>query len=103
MLFRITVNGMRIFHGGDSSYISLNDYASALSGGGGKVIAVIGDMLELGHDSKMHHKKIGELIAASNISRVFAVGPESKMIVSGAISAGFDNDKIIHCEWSRVW
>ncbi len=42
----------------------------------GKKIFVLGDMLELGSDSKSAHEKIGELSARSNASAVFFVGKE---------------------------
>jgi UDP-N-acetylmuramoyl-tripeptide--D-alanyl-D-alanine ligase len=43
----------------------------------GRRIYVIGSMLELGNDSELFHKKIGEALAASKAEKVFLFGKET--------------------------
>lgn len=42
----------------------------------GKIIFVLGDMLELGLASQMAHEKIGELVGETNINQVYFIGSE---------------------------
>ncbi len=53
----------------------------------GRRIAVLGDMLELGVCSQAEHYRIGRL-AAEQADAVLAYGPNSKRVVSGAITGG---------------
>ncbi len=56
--------------------------------GGGRAIAVLGDMLELGADEDELHRDIGRQAAALGIDRVISVGPLAAHIVAGAREAG---------------
>ena len=58
--------------------------------GGGRRIAVLGDMLELGRAEAALHREIGRAVAASGIDLVLAVGPLSRETAAGAREAGFD-------------
>ena len=53
----------------------------------GRRIAVLGDMLELGDRTQAEHYRIGR-IAAEKADLVFAYGPNSKRILSGAVTGG---------------
>ena len=53
----------------------------------GRRIAVLGDMLELGHCAEAEHTKAGR-IAAKNADLVYAYGLNSCHVVSGAVAAG---------------
>ena len=55
----------------------------------GRRIAVLGDMLELGTRAPAEHYRIGR-IAAESADFVFAYGPHSDRVVSGAITGGMD-------------
>ena len=55
----------------------------------GRRIAVLGDMLELGKRAPAEHYRIGR-IAAEQADRLFAFGPNSERVVSGAITGGMD-------------
>jgi len=57
---------------------------------GGKRIAVIGDMLELGRFSEEHHRRIGEFAAARGVDRLLCYGPETRATCCTALSAGLE-------------
>ena len=58
----------------------------------GRKIAVLGDMLELGMCAAAEHYRIGR-IAAEKADMVFAYGPNSDRVVSGALTGGMDHRK----------
>ena len=63
----------------------------------GRRIAVLGDMLELGDHAPAEHERIGR-IAAQKADMVFAYGPNSIHVVSGALAGGMDADKALAFE-----
>ena len=56
----------------------------------GRRIAVLGDMLELGMCAAAEHYRVGR-IAAEKADMVFAYGPNSARVVSGALTGGMPN------------
>ena len=56
-------------------------------------IAVLGDMLELGHHTEEAHKNIGK-IAKENTDILIIVGPRAKKKKEGAIEAGMNTENI---------
>jgi UDP-N-acetylmuramoyl-tripeptide--D-alanyl-D-alanine ligase len=56
-------------------------------------IAVLGDMLELGRFAPESHEMIGAL-AKPNIDFLITIGPRARFIIEGALSKGFDKNKI---------
>lgn len=58
-------------------------------------IAVLGDMLELGHDSEAEHTAIGRLVAALPVDLLLTVGHHGGRIADGARSGGFPADCIV--------
>ena len=56
----------------------------------GRRIAVLGDMLELGICAAAEHYRVGR-IAAEKADMVFAYGPNSTRVVSGALTGGMPN------------
>ena len=56
----------------------------------GRRIAVLGDMLELGMCAAAEHYRVGR-IAAEKADLVFAYGPNSTRVVSGALTGGMAN------------
>ncbi len=63
---------------------------AVLSKKSGRRIAVLGDMLELGKRAPAEHYRIGR-ITAENADMLFAYGPNSGRVVSGAITGGMDS------------
>jgi UDP-N-acetylmuramoyl-tripeptide--D-alanyl-D-alanine ligase len=56
--------------------------------GGGRRVAVLGDMLELGERSAELHADVGERLARSNIDVLWAIGPLSRDTAEAASAAG---------------
>ncbi len=67
-----------------------------------ETIAVLGDMLELGEESRKLHADVGKTAAASGISHLFCFGSEASKIVQGAIDAGFPSKKILHTSKDEI-
>ena len=63
---------------------------SVLGNRGGRRIAVLGDMLELGERAPQEHEKVGAL-AAQKAQLLLAYGPNSEKMVAGAIAAGMSD------------
>jgi UDP-N-acetylmuramoyl-tripeptide--D-alanyl-D-alanine ligase len=57
-------------------------------------ILVLGDMLELGRDSSMHHSMVGKRAANSNLDFIVTVGTEARKAAEAANRAGFPNSQI---------
>jgi len=81
-------NGMRVF---DDSYNANPDSVKAaiefLAAQPGQRWLVLGDMGELGADAPAMHLRIGELVKAAGIDRVFCVGELSRETVVGCGSS----------------
>ena len=86
-------NGVTVI---DDSYNA--NLASTLAGlaallrhpSGGRHIAVIGDMLELGRLSEEHHRQVGEYAAAHGVDALLCFGPETRATYCSALAAGLD-------------
>lgn len=61
--------------------------------GGQRKIAVLGDMLELGHYSTAEHEKVGAL-AASCCDELITVGVRARKIATGALAQGMSEKQI---------
>jgi len=64
----------------------------------GRMIAVLGDMLELGADSEKEHLRIGKEIIEKKISYFFAVGMCMEAAYHSVQKKGFANDKVFYFE-----
>ena len=63
-------------------------------GRGKRSIAALGDMLELGTDSKRMHREIGEFLAAQGVEHLLACGVLGRELAEGARQAGMTSDRI---------
>ena len=59
----------------------------------GRRVAVVGEMLELGVCAQAEHYKVGRL-AAEKADVLFAYGPNSSRVVSGAITGGMPDTRV---------
>lgn len=55
---------------------------------GGRSIAVLADMLELGDISKESHFLIGKVVVSKSVDKILAFGDEARYYIEGALSAG---------------
>jgi len=62
---------------------------------GGKAIAVLGDMLELGKVAVDAHRTIGKTIARLGVDLVITLGPLAKQVGEGAIASGMPPDRVL--------
>ncbi|MCP4705075.1 MAG: UDP-N-acetylmuramoyl-tripeptide--D-alanyl-D-alanine ligase [candidate division Zixibacteria bacterium] len=77
-------SGLRSF----KKYIDLPELAARPS------IVIVGDMLELGDNSMMYHRKIGKLIAEFKFDNVITVGSLSSDLFDAAKEAGLKDSNI---------
>jgi UDP-N-acetylmuramoyl-tripeptide--D-alanyl-D-alanine ligase len=61
---------------------------------GGKAIAVLGDMLELGEAAVDAHRAIGATAARIGVDVVITLGPLARQVGEGAIDAGMPKDRV---------
>lgn len=80
----------------NASYDSVKVALEYMKNFDGKKIAVLGDILELGKESKKIHKKIGKLVADNNIDELITIGKYSKYIARVAKKSGFKRKNIKH-------
>ena len=66
----------------------------------GRKIAILGDMLELGKDSKELHREIGVFVSKLNFNRFIGVGKMMKSATNAAITCGMDKNNVIWYETS---
>lgn len=67
----------------------LRDFA-----GTGKRIMVMGDMLELGPETKRYHREMGALVTESGVNHLFICGKLAESVSQGARSAGMSQNQI---------
>ncbi len=65
-------------------------------------LVVLGDMLELGHETVDAHHAIGRLVAENNFDLLLTVGQTSRLIGVAAQHRGMDVRKITHVESAEV-
>ena len=90
------VNGIRVI--ADCYNASPESMSAALKvlGGmeGGRRVAVLGDMLELGCVTESAHRNVGAECVACGVDRLFTFGKVSYHILLGARDAGMDREKV---------
>ena len=68
---------------------------------GGRKIAVLGDMLELGDYSRSAHRQVGEMAAVCGVDILITKGRDSAWIGEGAMEAGMPAHSIYHLQTNR--
>ena len=61
-------------------------------------VAILGDMLELGPQSKDFHCDIGSLVAELKIDYLFTIGQLGRIYARGALESGMDKGKVFQCD-----
>ena len=62
---------------------------------GGRRLAVLGHMRELGDEAEDAHRTVGAALARSGVGAAILYGPLMEDLKAGAVSAGMDLDKIV--------
>ncbi|MBD3368503.1 MAG: UDP-N-acetylmuramoyl-tripeptide--D-alanyl-D-alanine ligase [Candidatus Eisenbacteria bacterium] len=103
--FEPTANRMQVLTAGE--WTILNDTYNANPGSvavavetavtlaaGRPVVAVLGDMLELGDAARDAHRDVGALAARAAVDRLFLTGEHAGDVRDGAVEFGMDPDRI---------
>jgi UDP-N-acetylmuramoyl-tripeptide--D-alanyl-D-alanine ligase len=77
---------------------ALRTAAALAAAEGGRPLAVLGDMLELGPGELGLHRETGAAAAQAGLARLFAFGPRSRETVAGAVAAGLPAGATFHTE-----
>lgn len=70
----------------------------AAGSGGGRPVAVLGDMLELGAFEAEAHASLGAEAARAGVALLAAFGPRSRATAEAAAAAGLPADRIFHTD-----
>lgn len=62
---------------------------------GGRKVAVLGGMLELGAQSQALHHELGAAAAAGQLDLLLTVGPQAQAIGAGAVAAGMAPSRVV--------
>ena len=80
----------------DSIKAGLSALGQTAVGEGGRRVAVLSDMLELGEKSASLHKLAGEYVAASGADLLYCCGEDSANYVEGAVKKGMNAENCRH-------
>ena len=59
---------------------------------GGRTLALLGDMKELGKDSERFHREVGKLIAERGVDMLFTIGDLARHVAAGALENGMSEE-----------
>ncbi|NPA89967.1 MAG: UDP-N-acetylmuramoyl-tripeptide--D-alanyl-D-alanine ligase [Chloroflexi bacterium] len=95
----VVIPGLRGSHIIDDTYnaspASMLAALNLLADLDGSHMAILGDMLELGHYEEIGHRKVGAR-AAKVVDRLIAVGERARWIAEEAVAAGLDPERVVH-------
>jgi UDP-N-acetylmuramoyl-tripeptide--D-alanyl-D-alanine ligase len=63
---------------------------------GGRRIAVLADMREMGQAADELHREMGRFVAPLPLDLLICVGPQAELIAQSARAAGFPDDQVLH-------
>ncbi len=97
----VTVSGIRIindcYNANPASMKAAVDLLAQL-GRGGRTLAVLGDMLELGREAETWHREVGAYLAERGISFLIACGALGRHLAEGARRAGLPAEQVRETE-----
>ncbi len=95
----LTVGGIRIindcYNANPASMKAAIDLLLTL-GAGGRSVAVLGDMLELGPSAPVLHREVGAYLAERGVTHLIACGDLGAHVADGARGAGMAPERIAH-------
>ncbi len=71
------------------------DVLSMLRAPGGRTVAVLGDMRELGESSRDLHHEVGREVARRGVDLLFTIGSLARHIAAGALDGGMEEHAIL--------
>ncbi len=63
--------------------------------GGREKIAVLGDMLELGKESRKYHLELGKQVARCRMNYLYLLGKQASEVKKGALLGGMEEERVI--------
>lgn len=78
----------------DSMRAALRSLAQMAAGTGGRAVAVLGPMRELGPDSTAEHERVGAFAVQVGVDRLIAVEGEARPLATGALVAGMGRREV---------
>lgn len=64
----------------------------------GRSVVVLGEMRELGAESRRAHLRIGERAASLGIDQIVLLGPQTEAVAEGARNAGMPANRVVVCD-----
>ena len=61
----------------------------------GERTAVLGDMFELGKQSRRQHLRLGRRVSEARLDRLYLLGPQSTQVRKGALQGGMPSERIL--------
>ncbi|HEY7317677.1 MAG TPA: UDP-N-acetylmuramoyl-tripeptide--D-alanyl-D-alanine ligase [Candidatus Binatia bacterium] len=61
----------------------------------GERSAILGDMFELGKQSRQQHRQLGKQVARAGIDRLYLLGAQAKEVRRGALAGGMASERIV--------
>lgn len=78
----------------NASYESVISALSTLGRHSGRRVAVLGDILELGNESKYIHEAVGKACVKHGVDELYTFGTLANDIAVGAVNEGFDRNNV---------
>jgi len=63
--------------------------------GRGRKIAIVGDMLELGAETRKRHLAVGREAAEYGVDRLYVLGKQARLVRRGALEGGMDASRVV--------
>ncbi len=76
--------------------LALSTFRGLPLASGGRRVAVLGDMLELGALTEDAHRRVGAMAANSGVETLIGVGTASALLCQSAKEAGMAEDRVFH-------
>ena len=86
----------------ESMRAALEVLVSKAASCGGKPCALLGDMLELGENSRLMHDQLGQFAAQMKVERLYCYGEMADTVAEAAIKKGIRAENVFVCKDARA-